>query len=1220
MKLKLTLLAGLLMAGALLWQVASAGNIYLKSGTVQTDQLQQLSVSDEATVLGSGHYLVLFKGPVDDADRLALAEAGAEIVEYLPDFAYLVRIEHARVGALKAIPRVEWVGPFKSDYKSVDDVFDTTGKRQYIVTLFPGASADYALSKVKTRKIDCSKRTCRVIAGGSELAELVKSSAVAWVEPYVQPGLCNNVASGISGVPFVRSNLGLFGSNEIVGVADAGLDTGNLSTMSPDFAGRIRKTYTLRRPGDWSDLNGHGSHVVGSLLGCGALSGSDPVAHNYDSSFAGVAPEAQLVFQSIGDDGQFVFPPLHLAELFQPSYDDGARVHSNSWGSAVNGQYTTYSNEVDQFVWDHKDFSVVFAVGNEAEDLDQNGKVDLDSLYAPATAKNCIAVGATENYRTTGGYQMGYGVAWNSSYPAAPIKYDLMSNAQDGMAAFSGRGPTDDGRIKPDICAPGTNIVSCRAHGSISPMGWGLYDSNYIYWGGTSMSTPHVSGAAALVREYYKKEKGTLPSAALVKATLINGAIDISPGQYGSVQYKEVAAVPDFVQGWGRMNIQKSLAADPPEVTEFADETSGLSTGGYREYRYSVVDGSVPFKVTLVWTDYPGAVHAAKELVNDLDLAVTSPTGTTYSPSGSPDRLNNVEQVLVGSPEVGVYTVRVTGYNVPMGPQDYALVISGGMPVTYISGTVTSTTGAAVQGASVNIASGTATKRIVTNQSGKYLTRVGPGLYSIQVGKQGWSFSPRGRVVTVASAPVENLDFQGQGQPGSISGKVTSAVGGVISHIVESPHPYLNNFDRTYTITAHEGVSRVRVHLAEIDLMSDGDKITVLDAADNVQATYTGKGEDVWSPWVDGTIIKVRILTNDYGNIGYGFYIDGYETDLVQQGGLEGATIRLEPGGYQAVTTFDGSYSLSQIPAGVYAVTPSKDKWTSQPGSKTVDVPAAGYASGVDFLAFPPGSITGEARIATSETHSMSIQSPHPYPSNYENTWQIDASANTTRLRLHFSQLTTEPAWDFVYVMDGKDEIVEIYTADYTDLWTPWINGSVARVMLTSDSGNEDYGFKIDKYESEVVGNGLEGATIMLNPDGLMTQTSSTGAFSFNEVKIGSHTVAPELSLWGFDPESVMVNVSPGIQEHVFFYVRLSDLQRASSAKSLPSGLQITIKSATVSAAFNGFFYVEDTDRVGAIRVDSPVQVHEGDLVDVTGTLDTLDGERRVIASVVSVK
>lgn len=1169
-------------------------------------------------LLGNGYYLVSLKGPVTDEDKLALTLAGAEIIEYIPDYSFLVKIEHKNLSGLKKLACVDWVGPFKPEYKSDPSATTLTLTGQYIVQVFPGANIDRIIQKTGARRIKCAERqSCRVLADASQLSELAKTGGVSWIEPFTQPVLCNNTAGTITGVPDMRQSLGLFGSNQIIAIADAGLDTGNLGTLSPDFSGRILKTYTLRRPGDWSDMNGHGTHTTGTLAGAGVLSGSNPATRNYSSSFAGVAPEAKIVFQSIGDSGEFVFPPLHLGELFQPAYDDGARIHSNSWGSAAFGQYTVYSNEVDQFTWDHKDFLPVFAVGNEANDVNADGIIDKDSIYAPATAKNCIAVGASESNRTTGGYQMGYGQAWPNDYQSAPIKYDPVSNNINGMAAWSGRGPTDDGRIKPDLCAPGTNIVSDRSHVNY-PAGWSLYDVNYIFWGGTSMSTPQVAGAAALAREYFQREKGINPSAALIKSVLINGAIDMSPGQYGTGSVRELQSVPDTSQGWGRLNVAHSLFPASPAETEFVDASTGLSTGGYCEYEYQVTDASVPFKATLVWTDYPGAVHAAKELVNDLDLSVTTPGGLVYPTITHTDHTNNVEQVRITNPELGIYTVRVSGYNVPMGPQDYALSVSGSMPSTSISGTVRSSTGSGVSGATITLVKGSNIKRISTNVNGTYITHVLPGTYSVQVSKPGWTYAPRAKLVTVAASAVTGVDFEGTGNPGSVSGKITGAVGGVVSKIIESPHPYLNNYDQTYVITAHDGASRTRVHFAEIDLMSDGDMIQVLDGGDNVIDTFTGKGEDIWSSWADGSVIKIRMVTNDYGNIGYGFYVDGYETNLINQGGVDGVALTLIPAGGTAASASDGTYSITNAPAGTYTITPSKPFWRFQPDSKTIEVPAGGSISGVDFTALPPGSITGRASAVSSETKPVLIESTHPYPPNDDETWEIHAATATTRMRLHFTYLSTEPGWDFVYLMDGQNNIVEVYTGDYSDFWTPWINGSLAKLELTSDDVNCEDGFVCDAYEAELVGDGLSGAIIGLSPDSTAITTDNKGMFVFPEVPVGSHSVEPNAGLLCFDPPVAQVNISAGMSESLLFYVKPVLLDRAPQLHSVPDGAILTLQNMTVSGVFNGYFYVQSPNHVAGIRVQSSSPVKEGESVSVTGKLSTVNGERCIQAASVT--
>jgi hypothetical protein len=181
--------------------------------------------------------------------------------------------------------------------------------------------------------------------------------------------------------------------------------------------------------------------------------------------------------------------------------------------------------------------------------------------------------------------------------------------------------------------------------------------------------------------------------------------------------------------------------------------------------------------------------------------------------------------------------------------------------------------------------------------------------------------------------------------------------------------------------------------------------------------------------------------------------VDGYETDLLNQGGVSGVTVQLSPGGYQAVSGENGAFTVSAVPPGVYTVTPTKSHWKMQPTSATIDIPAGGSVQNADFMAFPPGAIQGQVDIAEPNTVSIAIESEHPYPDNSENIWSIDAGPSASRIRLHFTQISTEPAWDFVYLIDGNDNVVEAYTADSNDLWTPWMSGGIAHIMLSTDSG-----------------------------------------------------------------------------------------------------------------------------------------------------------------------
>jgi hypothetical protein len=231
--------------------------------------------------------------------------------------------------------------------------------------------------------------------------------------------------------------------------------------------------------------------------------------------------------------------------------------------------------------------------------------------------------------------------------------------------------------------------------------GWGLVGEHYYYHTGTSMAAPLVSGAAAVVREWLIKLAGVAnPSAALVKALLLNGAVDPSPGQYGNGAFQEVPfQQPNPVSGWGRVDLESTLIPQGLRQAWLRDDAVGLATGEYVSYQVELgkflaeepgnasaqVETGGPFRLTLVWTDFPGTPGAARFLVNDLDLEVIAPDGTQLSgnaglyPSepclrgGRWDACNNVETVLIPQAQNGVYTIRVYGANVPYGPQKFAL-------------------------------------------------------------------------------------------------------------------------------------------------------------------------------------------------------------------------------------------------------------------------------------------------------------------------------------------------------------------------------------------------------------------------------------------------------------------------------------------------------------------------------------------------------------------
>ncbi|MGB9176245.1 MAG: S8 family serine peptidase [Methanoregula sp.] len=686
-------------------------------------------------------WIVQFVGPAKPEWGEELSSLGAQTGGYIPENAFLVNMPPDTAEKVKQLPFVAWVGVYEPAFKISPLLAGKKGKftsaelrtmklvefsdksalgGNINVILHDGSDLKAVSSEIKKlggKVIGTAKDRIRISVGTADIETIARINTVKWIEPYGIPKLFNDVAAGIIGVREVWDNHGLDGEGQIVAVADTGLDTGvNDATMHDDFEGRIVNIHSWAIPAglhpylnnaSWDDgaadlESGHGTHVSGSVLGNGAKSGG---------SIRGMAYNSRLVFQAVeqwldlkpgyGTDGYYLAGiPDDVKTLFQQAYNDGARVHSNSWGAiedndgnSITGDYTAETNDIDEFIWNHKDYAVLFSTANAGIDADHNGVVDPDSLSIQSSAKNCISVGASENNRATGGYNPGgpcdkWGNCWPADYPTNPIKNDPLSNNPEGMAAFSSRGPTTDGRIKPDVVAPGTNILSVRSS-MATEQGWGLLpaaDTNrpyYMYMGGTSMSTPLTAGTVVLIRQYVVNAcLHANPSAALLKALLVHGAHPMT-GQYDAA-HNDVGTVPDNNQGWGRVDLKGSLFPDYPEKMEFRDDTSvTLGTGEQRDYTFSVVNTTVPFRATLVWTDYPSDVAAGGSLVNTLRLSIIPPAGAEVV--GAPAN-NNVQRAVVQNPQVGTYTVRVRGVSVNTQTmagvnkkQDFALVTTGGL-------------------------------------------------------------------------------------------------------------------------------------------------------------------------------------------------------------------------------------------------------------------------------------------------------------------------------------------------------------------------------------------------------------------------------------------------------------------------------------------------------------------------------------------------------------
>ncbi len=363
--------------------------------------------------------IIQFSAPIAPRDRAALRGTGVELLEYLPDYAYLVRGDAAQLDLAARLGGVYARAPFLDADKLAPTLLRALAEnaldRPIPMTLrsWPGQeqalAADMAALGIDPRRP----------LGAAQLLRIAGLPSLRWAEPAVKIRLLNDKARAIMGVPAVWRDYGIYGRGQILGVADSGLDTGDPATLSPDFTGRISATHRCSPGGDIADQFGHGTHVAGSASGAGVQSGADPASRSYEGSFAGVAPEASLVIQAFetGADGSVLGLGDDPYPVLAQAYADGARVHTNSWGgptggfsildpSGLFGRYPNMSMRADQFMWEHPDMTVFFAASSSGNDglyfivqclpgFLQDGVVDPDSINAPGTAKNVVTVGAS---------------------------------------------------------------------------------------------------------------------------------------------------------------------------------------------------------------------------------------------------------------------------------------------------------------------------------------------------------------------------------------------------------------------------------------------------------------------------------------------------------------------------------------------------------------------------------------------------------------------------------------------------------------------------------------------------------------------------------------------------------------------------------------------------------------------------------------------------------
>ena len=501
----------------------------------------QPQTSDAAV---SGLFIIQFNDRLETEWRRQLHGLGVELLRFVPEDAFIARLDGVRPSQLRALPFVRWLGEYRADHKLYAGLRQTqigsaTNNNTTAISLLLSPQASpFEIAKVRrvmqTVRRQSKSRFGAVLHGeatSAQLKALAESSSVLWIEPAPRPKLLDEIATKIiagEGLPDNTNihaasvhQLGFDGSGVVVAVADSGLNNGDAETMHPDLAGRVDAFLFYGNLQDAADEHGHGTHVTGIVAGDGATGetdeGADTGLFNDGDPFGdegdpidtptgpgalyglGVAPKAHIVVQRIFDGaGGYEAPPSNEA-LTRDAVQAGAVIGSNSWGDDVQGRYNLNAAEFDALVRDadaetpgDQPYILEFSAGNAGP-----GSQTLDS---PAVGKNVIATGASQNNR---------------------FDFFIYSDGQEAMADFSSRGPCEDGRIKPDVVAPGTWIASLQSASATDENAWAPISPNYQYEGGTSQAGPHVSGAAAVLVQYYREtHNGTTPSPAMVKAAI----------------------------------------------------------------------------------------------------------------------------------------------------------------------------------------------------------------------------------------------------------------------------------------------------------------------------------------------------------------------------------------------------------------------------------------------------------------------------------------------------------------------------------------------------------------------------------------------------------------------------------------------------------------------------------------------------------------------------
>ncbi|MBS1261374.1 MAG: Thermophilic serine proteinase [Calditrichaeota bacterium] len=713
--------------------------------------------------------ILQFRRNLSDRERRTLDHAGITLQEYVGGGAWAAYVRRGvEASALRGYD-VRWAGELIARDKIDPRVAagemppwaDTRDGFLYAVAFMKNVSetdAELILrdAGAEPGAIISALNTWHALADDSFPRRIADDPRVLYVGPISPPLTAVNegVRAAMNVDPLHQPPFNLRGDGETVCVYDGGL----VDASHPDFEGRVQT-------GEPGGIAAHSTHVAGTVGG------------NGDDAHRGVAPAVSILSYFYEECNPYCLydSPQDIYENYEEAYALGAHLFTNSIGANIynngypcdwQGDYESVSALLDSLVRGPfgEPLIITWAAGNERSPGTPCGTT-YETMSVPSSAKNIITVGATSD--------------------------------GDAMSNFSSWGPPDDGRVKPEVMAPGVNVSSCNAGGG------------YTTFSGTSMSTPGVAGVNALLLQAWHEnvDPNTFPLPETIKALLCNNAEDL--GNDG----------PDYQFGFGRVDALRAVQT----VQSFGFEEGEITDGELITSQLEVPPGLDVLKVTLAWSDPPGGYLPAQAIVNDLDVGLMDPSGTIHRPYVlDPDNpsqpattdintVDVVEQVEIPFPEAGTWTLGVQGTDVPAGPQTFA--IAANLPlvegIVTITGTVTDeTTGDPVEGAILTAPGPVNELSTSTLADGSYvLFAQMDGDVLVRANKLGY-LPQQGWVLD--GGPM-TLDFALQpGEMGTVSGTVTNSEGVPIPQativVLEMPELWAQtNNDGEYSLNVPAG-------------------------------------------------------------------------------------------------------------------------------------------------------------------------------------------------------------------------------------------------------------------------------------------------------------------------------------------------------------------------------------------------------------------------------